>query len=764
MKKDNRPVFIHSLFRSGSTYVFNVFRRSISAYWCYQESIHEIAIFAKDDSSILLTDHGQKKVAQLRHPEMMKGYFQELLDTWECWRHVITEPMVYDAYFGSTDESDLGVPYWRALIEAAKEKGRPIFQECRTSNRIADIKQSIDAHHIFLWRNPWDQWWSYKVASYFDSANQLIIHSSTSPDIVKILCSELQLEAYPNSDISGAFYFYSTRPLTSEQSYLVFYLLWILALKHALDHADLMINIDRLSSSAEYRDEILLKLRRDIGVSELNFSDCKIPQADYVYKDEQFFLPLESRIHELLTANGWDAHELAQLHQLRNEFATVSRRDAVEPVTFTDIVDQSSRARELAIRFETELALKSQALAVTLAQQKHVEAQKELAWQHERGELLNHLAGHVEQAQTANSECERLEAEIKRLEAELHRFEIRQAESMTVIALKDAFLKQFEVKNEHLQQRLTDVSVLQGVTLAEKSLIEEQKSNLDAKLLSAEHTSQLLTRDNQRLELQLLALTKDSEISELRMQLAREKDALAAERISQKQADDYHKLKQEFDALQKAHQVHLRNKLTTDNDLLAAEKISQKQTDDYHKLKHEFEELLQVNHIHFSQLQAAQAELAQLHAANHHHWLQAEQRLKQIQALSDSWSWRLTAPLRYLGGAVLRVGTSMKAALKWPLVTLGKVLISFILGKPEYAIRLNGWLIKYCPFIYRHLRQFALHRQLIECSLSTIPPRSDLNNETLIDVVDLKLANLSPQARAIYRALQIAIETNEGKQ
>ena len=73
------PVFIHSLWRAGSTYLFSVFRRSNAGYWCYQEPVHEIALLAKDNPENLLSYNGEKMQA-LRHPPLAASYFLELYE------------------------------------------------------------------------------------------------------------------------------------------------------------------------------------------------------------------------------------------------------------------------------------------------------------------------------------------------------------------------------------------------------------------------------------------------------------------------------------------------------------------------------------------------------------------------------------------------------------------------------------------------------------------------------------------------------------
>jgi len=53
IKETELPIYIHSLFRAGSTYLFHVFRRSKAGYWCYQEPLHEVAFIAKHNPDIL---------------------------------------------------------------------------------------------------------------------------------------------------------------------------------------------------------------------------------------------------------------------------------------------------------------------------------------------------------------------------------------------------------------------------------------------------------------------------------------------------------------------------------------------------------------------------------------------------------------------------------------------------------------------------------------------------------------------------------------
>jgi len=346
------PIFIHSLFRAGSTYLFNVFRRSPNGYFAYQEPLHEIAILARDEPERLLQDHGDEKVSLLRHPRIDAAYYKELHEVWPAWQDCLTEAAVYENYF-APDGADIGIDYWRVL--AAVAKGRPVFQECRTAARIAAIRQQLDGFHVYLWRNPWDQWWSYKVAGYFDAANQMIVHAACPPAPVAALLDDLRLPAYGPGDVVGAMSFYLARPMTSEQSYLVFYLLWCLGLQHGQAHAGLLLNVDRLSDSDIYRRDVLAQLERS-EIGGLDFSDCSMPQSRYSETERSWFSALEGRTHEWLKLGGWSEEELARIGSLREQFAPAVRSFPVVHAETADLLERLERARALACRSETAAA------------------------------------------------------------------------------------------------------------------------------------------------------------------------------------------------------------------------------------------------------------------------------------------------------------------------------------------------------------------------------------------------------------------------
>lgn len=342
MKKS--PIFIHSLFRSGSTYFFNVFRRSPAGYFCFQEALHPIVFFYKDDPQGLLKFH-TSTYELMRHPELDKPVFYEVASVAQAWKEKITYSSIFDGYFGS-DQADNGVEFFQAILNEVKD-GRPVFEECRTSGRIGLLRERLGGFHIYLWRNPWDQWWSYKTIDHLDYQNREIINAPTHINAIAKLRSNLGFQKpYINTDLQvqdGVF--------TSEESYLTFYLLWLLGLHEGMKHAHMLISIDKLTESEIYRKEIQARLVEN-GINGIDFSDCQIPQGNYFDEDRNFFSPLENTIHEWLKEDISN-EELSRLQILRQEYQPKILGGILNDLQVKNYARQMTQIRAVSRRFET---------------------------------------------------------------------------------------------------------------------------------------------------------------------------------------------------------------------------------------------------------------------------------------------------------------------------------------------------------------------------------------------------------------------------
>lgn len=339
MKPDTQPIFVHSLWRAGSTYLFQAFRRADGRYWAYQEPVHEAALQAQNDPQRLAAYSPEQTLA-LRHPPLQQGYLYELQQTHAAWRDKISKKLIYDDYFSTAADQPL-FAYYQALIQAAPV--RPVLQDCRTSARIGAIKNVLGGVHIYLWRNPWDQWWSFQINDYFPAVLQVILNADSPPPAIQALKKQINFQEFHAQQIQEEISHFMMHPLDPATDYLVFYTIWATSLLEGLAAADLLLNIDRLSSSQAYRVRTQARLEKK-GIGGLQFADCKVPMAWYAQEDTEFFVPLEEEAHQLLLGAGTSAKALQCLQSLRQQFSPKPR------ATIAHLQEDLRRARNIAHR------------------------------------------------------------------------------------------------------------------------------------------------------------------------------------------------------------------------------------------------------------------------------------------------------------------------------------------------------------------------------------------------------------------------------
>jgi hypothetical protein len=112
-----------------------------------------------------------------------------------------------------------------------------------------------------------------------------------------------------------------------------------------------MINIDQLSNSENYLQEITSKLQM-LGIDGVDFSDCSIPQAYFDTNDIAFFDPVENRVHDLLIASGCPEESINEIRQMRQKYAPQYLNDDC-----ATLARDLSRTRAIVLHLETTNAL-----------------------------------------------------------------------------------------------------------------------------------------------------------------------------------------------------------------------------------------------------------------------------------------------------------------------------------------------------------------------------------------------------------------------
>ncbi|MGE8454053.1 MAG: hypothetical protein ACN6OP_26280, partial [Pseudomonadales bacterium] len=138
-------------------------------------------------------------------------------------------------------------------------------------------------------------------------------------------------------------------------------------------------------------------------------------------------------------------------------------------------------------------------------------------------------------------------------------------------------------------------------------------------------------------------------------------------------------------------------------------------------------------------------------------WLQWVNGLEaEHDALLQSWSWRLTAPLRIAASAIKHPKQKLRDGANFAIrhaVDIGQrplsLVMAQVLRRPHLSHRVNQWLLQRFP---------ALHAQLVAIGRQqgVVPapsPEAQTSEPTL--------AELTPRARQIYADLEAAIQKHQ---
>lgn len=475
-----QAVFIHSLFRSGSTYLFSVFRNSSKNYWCYQEPLNEYLMHIDGEAGRLL-EMGSQKATALRHPPTTKPYFEEFYQVRDSLHGLFDKSFSYYDFFisSSTGLPDQQLRYFQALSSAAE--GTPVFQCCRTFGRIGALKQSLGGAHIHLWREPHTQWWSYKINSYFDATLQLIYSARGLPDVLAEAREQAGIKPVAQEDeVVKEFAQAEAQILSARNNYLSFYAQWLYAWLECEQYADVTLSIDRLSTERSYRQSAHGKLDKK-GITGLDFSQCNSPQIIFAEDDEQFFKDVEAEVVQLFARHGYKERAIKAARDAQSQVEGLIRQNADQLSTRSN--QDAARARKVALRFMDQAAhsrarLADKAHSQSL-QSEWADAQSRIAqWTERQAATDARLAQQETQLGELHSAYQ---ATAARLEQQTHELNAVRA----LAAGLEAKLPAVTAVLEKTEQALTSANRVNEGLQREKQ--EESQKNLQAQTRQVEH-------------------------------------------------------------------------------------------------------------------------------------------------------------------------------------------------------------------------------------------------------------------------------------
>ena len=178
--------------------------------------------------------------------------------------------------------------YISRLIRHAQSRGTcPVLGFSRSLARAAALKHALGGYHVLIRRNPLQQWLScrsYRAEvslSYFELSHFLILALAPPATPARRFAATLGLpRSFPRGlQRQYEFFHAAIHPWSDELSYRAFTAVSLLSSAGAESAADMVIDVDRLGRSLQYRDALRTRILADVGLS-VDFDDCRVPNHD----------------------------------------------------------------------------------------------------------------------------------------------------------------------------------------------------------------------------------------------------------------------------------------------------------------------------------------------------------------------------------------------------------------------------------------------------------------------------------------------------
>ncbi|MGC8517749.1 MAG: hypothetical protein ACP5P4_04375 [Steroidobacteraceae bacterium] len=292
-RADICAVHIHSGWRCASTYVWSRFR-ALSGTTCFYEPFAERLAHLSPKRVARDTAQGW----QSRHPALERPYrdeYRPLLRPLLRGVRGYRESFALERYF-PTDGARHEIAYLARLLEhAAARRSVAVFGFSRSLQRAQALRAGLGGYHIVLRRSAPQQWLScrsYRGAAevpYFELCHAAILAQAPAQSPAGRLAASLGLPAMPRwprwprwpRDVRGRLQSLN-QALSSwsdEQSYQVFIAVYLLGHAAATPAADMLIDVERLGSSAAYRTAVSARIGAETGLP-VDFSDALTPRRE----------------------------------------------------------------------------------------------------------------------------------------------------------------------------------------------------------------------------------------------------------------------------------------------------------------------------------------------------------------------------------------------------------------------------------------------------------------------------------------------------
>lgn len=189
-----------------------------------------------------------------------------------------------ERYFPSGAGIGPEVRYVSRLIRHAHRRGTlAVLGFSRSLARAAALKHALGGYHVLIRRNPLQQWLSCRsyretmALSYFELCHFLILALAPPGSPARRFAAMLGLPRHlPPSLAQQLACVRDAIPVWHDElSYRAFTAVALLSHAAAEPVADLVLDVDRLGRSSQYREAVGTRILADVGLS-IDFDDCRV--------------------------------------------------------------------------------------------------------------------------------------------------------------------------------------------------------------------------------------------------------------------------------------------------------------------------------------------------------------------------------------------------------------------------------------------------------------------------------------------------------
>ncbi len=297
------PIFLHGLWRSGSTYVWSRFRAVKSAYSYFEQLYPGLA---RMTPSRLSRGAWRDAVAANRHPELDEPYFAEFSPLLSR-RGVkgFDRRFAFDRFaLGAQDKHPALERYLNSLIGYAAAQDRRAVLGCnRTWLRPAWIKARFKSYDVYVERDPVAIWASYKRHAeagnynYFTNLHLILERNGRHPLFAPIAERVRLRHGLARFTKAAHAYPELIKTMSDAESYGLVYYMWSLSLLSGLRHCDLIVDTGAPSMAARAAARIKIDSGLDIdfsGIRPIHPIGLEASTARTVERSIRSILPTEA--------------------------------------------------------------------------------------------------------------------------------------------------------------------------------------------------------------------------------------------------------------------------------------------------------------------------------------------------------------------------------------------------------------------------------------------------------------------------------------